>query len=112
MSDAKINLKIDIPINEGLTLRLDDYFDVSEESLAESLRNLVWRRSGEQDDGGADTYYDVGTGIIFLGEDPTAVLSRDPKLVQFMVTADLLDGRDFTASGNNIDVRAAGGRDD
>ena len=81
-----------INIAPGVAINFHQYMNVDAESVADILREFVFTSTQVDDDAGCDWFYQEQPPGIFIA-DKNWQVSEDPKLVQLMKTADLLDGR-------------------
>ena len=72
--------------------------DVDAEGVALILREFVFNSTNVNDDIGCEWFYQEQPPGIFIA-DKNCKVSEDPKLVQLMKTADLLDGRNCKLEG-------------
>lgn len=92
-----IHYETNVKIGDSATLNLSGIADVDQQELARALRWMVAGAHGE-DDAGTDYFYDVVEGIVCIGGEPGWWNSRSRLHVQLLMTADMLDGCNFSFS--------------
>ena len=95
-----IHVEDTFTISEGVAIVLSKEVETNNKDMAQALRGFVYN-SYQEDDAGCDWFYDEEECLVFIGGEREWVASKEPLHVHLMKIADMLDGKDYSAKGND-----------